>query len=470
MFSKHKVVITTFQLALIFTIFDVIAYNIPLFNNIFHLFNGSTNAKLFFTMQLMSAYIVLLWAALYLLFFKYFTKFLIVFICIGNSLALYFILTYQIVIDKNMMINALQTDKHEVLGLLTIKFFLYLLILGILPSILLTKVHVTYKPFFQEIFWKVTFFIVAMIVAGVIILPAYKTISAFTRQNNNTIVGFLPLPYISSSISLAKIYLTPLPKFVTTTEGAKLSPAWNKINKQNTVFVFILGETAREKNFSLYGYPKDTNFFLKNEKLVLFHNTQSCGTATATSVPCMFSNLNRSNFSIKKAKYQDDLLDILQKVSFDVLWIENQGGCKNVCNRVRTHKIKHQKISTYEGAYDDVVVAELKEQIPVMLKHKQPKLNVVVLYISDHGESLGENGMYLHGFPYKLAPKEQTTVPFFMWFSSGFKKSFRLSNTCLNSVTKKQYSQDNIYHSILGLLKVESSTYNKNLDIFSICK
>lgn len=219
--------------------------------------------------------------------------------------------------------------------------------------------------------------------------------------------------------------------------------------------------------------------------------------------------------------------------------LRNQGGCKNVCDRVRTHKIKHQVVSNYEGAYDDVVVAELKEQVPMMLKKtqpkfivlhtmgshgptyylrypkrfekfspncktadlqqcsqeeivnsynntiyytsyvieqiiayfkKQPNLNVAILYISDHGESLGEHGMYLHGFPYKLAPEEQTTVPFIMWFSNGFQKNFELSNTCLHAVAKKQYSQDNIYHSILGLLKVESSTYNKSLDIFSSCK
>ncbi|UQY80356.1 Phosphoethanolamine transferase [Candidatus Hepatincola sp. Av] len=537
---KNRFSISTFYLAIIFTIFNCLAYNIPVFSNIFHLYSGSIPAKLFFTFYLIVIYIILLWAALYLLLFKYFTKVLIVFICMVNSLVLYFTLSYHVIIDYGMLVNVLETDSQEVLGLVTVKGFLYVIILGVVPSIIFALTKVAYQPLIKEVLKKVTFSIVAIIVALVIILSSYKDVSSYARQNRNSIIAFLPYSWIRASVKVIKIKVTPEPKFVITTGDAKLNPAWKKINKRNTVFVFILGETSRQKNFSLYGYAKDTNFFLKKEKLILFHNTQSCGTATAISLPCMFSDLNRSNFSYKKAKYQTTLLDILAAVDFDVLWIDNQSkNCKGVCDRVRSHRIKHQRISTYEGAYDEVLVAELKEQIPFMLKHNKPKfivlhvmgshgptyslrypkkferyrpscktadfqqcsqdeiinaydntiyyqsyvieqviaylkslrnLNIAVVYMSDHGESLGEHDMYLHGFPYKLAPKEQTTVPFFMWVNKGFKRNFLpISTSCLNSITKKEYSQDNLYHSLLGLLKVESSTYNKKLDIFNPC-
>ena len=92
-----------------------------------------------------------------------------------------------------------------------------------------------------------------------------------------------------------------------------------------------------------------------------------------------------------------------------------------------------------------------------------------MIYLSDHGESLGENGLYLHGVPYAIAPKTQTKVPMVMWFSPGFAASRGLDLQCLRAESAKPASQDNLFHSVLGLMQVETGVYQKPMDLFAPC-
>jgi len=90
----------------------------------------------------------------------------------------------------------------------------------------------------------------------------------------------------------------------------------------------------------------------------------------------------------------------------------------------------------------------------------------VMLYVSDHGESLGEYGLYLHGTPYSIAPDFQKRVPFIVWMSDEFKRRRRIHDGAIGGGPK--YSQDNVFHSVMGALGMRSEIYNKQLDIFSI--
>jgi lipid A ethanolaminephosphotransferase len=91
------------------------------------------------------------------------------------------------------------------------------------------------------------------------------------------------------------------------------------------------------------------------------------------------------------------------------------------------------------------------------------------MYISDHGESLGENNIYLHGTPYFMAPDAQTHVPLFLWLSDNYKKNFAVNQECLELKQNYNYSHDNFFHSILGMMKVTSQYYDPKKDIFSSC-
>ena len=88
-----------------------------------------------------------------------------------------------------------------------------------------------------------------------------------------------------------------------------------------------------------------------------------------------------------------------------------------------------------------------------------------MIYISDHGESLGEYGLYLHGTPFTLAPKVQKDVPFIVWASNTFKDKNEISLE--NLELQKSHSHKNIFHSVMGALGMRSDVYDKQLDIFS---
>lgn len=106
-----------------------------------------------------------------------------------------------------------------------------------------------------------------------------------------------------------------------------------------------------------------------------------------------------------------------------------------------------------------------------LLQRYSGQRDVGMIYLSDHGESLGERGIYLHGTPYLIAPKEQTQVPMVMWFSPKFAQDAGFNLACLrNNADNKDYSHDNFYHSMLGLFGVHSRVYQPELDVFSPCR
>ena len=126
-------------------------------------------------------------------------------------------------------------------------------------------------------------------------------------------------------------------------------------------------------------------------------------------------------------------------------------------------------INTYDNTlvYTDRMLAKT---IDLLLQYSKQR-DVAMLYVSDHGESLGERGMYLHGTPYLIAPKEQTQVPMVMWLPEEFAKNADIDATCLRRNARTQrYSHDHFYHSLLGLFEVKASVYQSGLDMFSSCR
>jgi lipid A ethanolaminephosphotransferase len=97
--------------------------------------------------------------------------------------------------------------------------------------------------------------------------------------------------------------------------------------------------------------------------------------------------------------------------------------------------------------------------------------DVAMLYVSDHGESLGENGLYLHGFPYAMAPREQTAVPMLLWASPEFYAArAQVDPQCLRRSAQLDTSHDAIFHTLLPLFHVDSPLYEAKLDLFAACR
>jgi lipid A ethanolaminephosphotransferase len=130
---------------------------------------------------------------------------------------------------------------------------------------------------------------------------------------------------------------------------------------------------------------------------------------------------------------------------------------------------REELVNTYDNtiAYTDYMLSRIVN----VLKVHTDQYNTNMLYMSDHGESLGENGLYLHGTPYAIAPKEQTHVPALLWLSDNYVRENRIDTTCLRkNAESEQISQDYLSHSLLGLTNVTASVYKPELDFLSGCR
>lgn len=307
--------------------------------------------------------------------------------------------------------------------------------------------------------------------------------------------------------------------------------------------VLVIGETARSANFGLNGYARPTTPMLSQENVASFTNVLACGTSTAASLPCMFLPLGRSRFESRDRNYET-LVDVLQRAGLAVLWLDNQSGCKGVCDRVPSVDVSNLKIpslcqagecrdeiflnglderlaalpaerrargvvfvmhqmgshgpayyvrspSAYKrylpecttnnlqncsqaevvNAYDNSIVYTDKVLASTIdwLKKHQTQYDTAMVYVSDHGESLDENNLYLHGMPYSIAPDEQKRIPWITWLSPGFEQRSSVTTSCLLKRGKEKLSHDFLFHSMLGLLNVQTSVYQPRLDAYAPC-
>lgn len=105
------------------------------------------------------------------------------------------------------------------------------------------------------------------------------------------------------------------------------------------------------------------------------------------------------------------------------------------------------------------------------MQSKQDKFTTSLVYLSDHGESLGENGVYLHGLPWSIAPETQKHVPMLLWLSEDYQQRYGVSSQCLQQRAKTDpYSQDNLFSTLLGLLGVDTREYQATDDILTPCR
>ena len=104
------------------------------------------------------------------------------------------------------------------------------------------------------------------------------------------------------------------------------------------------------------------------------------------------------------------------------------------------------------------------------LEAKAGSFDTALLYLSDHGESLGEAGMYLHGLPYSIAPDTQKHVPMIAWLSPQFSVANAVDRPCVNRKVADPLTHDNLFHSMLGVLDVRTSVYRPERDLFADCR
>ena len=469
-----------------------------------------------------------------LLFYRRTAKFLAVILTLINALVLYFMINYNAVIDKVMLLNIIQTDAYEVEDLLGANFFYYVGLFGVLPALVIVFLPIDYTGYGWR--KRLSGMVLSALLAGGIIGVGYKTAEDLMRNHKPIRYALVPSNYIGSAISVAKMQKkNSSHPFVKIAGDAVRNDYWTENGKKN-LFIFIVGETARAASFSLNGYERPTNEPLEPYagQLLYFSDVTSCGTSTAVSVPCMFSKDGRRNFKPGSEDYTENFLDILERLDFKVFWRENNTGCKGNCDRVEVEDVCLEK-----SCYDKVLMDNLEQHLqkfeeddifvvfhqkgvhgpsyidryPAEFARWQPvctdkvnvknctreelvnvydnatlygsqvladyirelerlgdRYNTFLIYASDHGESLGEDNFYLHGHPYDEAPDYQKHIPMLIWMSDSFAESFKIDRACLKSKLAEPHSHDNLFHSMLGLTGIKTGEYNPDLDIFADCR
>lgn len=443
-----------------------------------------------------------------------------------------------IVINSDMIRNFVETNAREAFDLVTLHAVFYVLLLGLLPAILVYRTDICYLPAAKELKQRLVCFVAGVLAIGLIASVSYKEYASFGRNNSRVRYYINTFNYIyavgryykrSLDAGRAFVILDKAPRFVPDSES------------KPRVLVLIVGETARAQNFSLYGYERETNPLLAaNREIVVFNDVSSCGTATAVSLPCMFSHMKKKQFDVTDAQYTQNLLDIIKAAGYDVVWKDNDDGCKKVCKRVETIDARIGNKQPYcfgTYCYDDILLDGLDERLasiknntvivlhtmgshgPTYFKRYPEKFkrfvpacdtadlqnctreqivntydNTIVytdyiidsvikilkrhqelqsgmLYVSDHGESLGENNIYLHGLPYAIAPAEQKQVPMILWLSQKLSQALKINERCLReNAGTVSWSHDNYFHSVLRLLSIQTTAYDQGLDMFAGCE
>lgn len=448
----------------------------------------------------------------------------------------YFIGHYGVVIDPGMVRNVLQTEVREARELIDPGFVLLaLLSLGCVISILIWPLQA--HSLRQTLKRRGLTWLGLLAITALALWLGSRDLSALMRNEKHLRYMITPANVVWSvgRVSYLNARAALRQKAPPDPVSRQITPG-----KKPLLVVMVVGETARAANWGLNGYARDTTPALSKLPVLNFPDTTSCGTATEISLPCMFSPFGRANYDEDKIRNHESVLQQLHRAGVSVTWLDNQSGCKGVCDGLDFEDVRDKKIPGLcreDFCYDEVLVEHMngrlkdapKDRLVVLhqlgnhgpayykrypeayevfkpacrnndlgkcsiqeivnaydnalrytdamlaamiesLQAQQKAYDVMVVYVSDHGESLGERGLFLHGMPYSIAPREQTQVPMVWWLPPAIRSRWQLSNRCLDGLTAESASHDTLYHLLLGAFSVETPYYQKGLDLLARCR
>jgi lipid A ethanolaminephosphotransferase len=450
-----------------------------------------------------------------------------------SAAAAWYMRTYAVMLDPTMIQNVLRTDTHEARELLSFSMVGWVLAWSALPVAFIWTVKLRPVAPLRALLVRAGSVLAACVVATLAFFVISRDLTSFMRNERAaryliTPGNFLYGLAVQSAHRVEDVHVARAP---VGTDAHFVRAAFEKPPR---VLVLVVGETARAANFSLLGYPRETNPELAQAGVTAFSNVTSCGTSTEVSVPCMFSPYGRAHYDERRIRNSEGLLNVLVRAGYAVKWLDNQSGCKGVC---RGEGIGYEKLCNGDECRDEALTRRLSEELPQvegntvfvlhmmgnhgpayfrrypaqfrrflpdcataelrdcsreqvlnaydnailytdhvlagvirMLKGDPRRLESAMIYVSDHGESLGEHGLYLHGIPYAIAPEYQTHVPLVVWLSKQITASGDVDLACLRGKEHEAFSHDNLFHSVLGLMDVQTAAYQASSDIFDGCR
>lgn len=494
-------------ICLILSAFTLLAYHKPFFSVVLDKIEGGFNG-VFITASLVLVMLALNYFCCYLLLWagRGAGRAIIAASFIADAVSLYFINTYDVMIDASMMGNVFNTRFSEASGFFSGAAVVYVVLLGVLPAVYVCVRKIDFGP--SKRFWGN---IGASLLT--VILLVFANMSNWPWiDRNSTVLGSLLMPW-SYTVNTFRYYGQVRER---NREEIPLPDATFR-NDDKSVFVLIIGESARRDHFSLYGYERNTNPLLQEDEVVAIP-AKSAATYTTAGVKAILDHKDTE-------KLYEILPNYLFRSGADVLWRTNNWGEPPLhIDKVMNMSALKEKYPDGDERYDGLLATGLAEEIlasgnskqlivlhtstshgPSYNKRYPPQFEVFtpvcttvemskadpqellnaydntilytdalvhdviqqmkslpdgwkscVLYVSDHGESLGEGNLYMHGVPISIAPKEQYEIPFIVWTSEG------------SSAVKEMDSavQYNVFHSVMDFLGADSEIYNAEMSIF----
>ncbi len=503
---KTEIRITHF--ALLMSLLNLIFFHFPFYRFVVNNLDYKSVNGIIMIISLVILMLVANAFVFYLLLFlsRFVGKFLLVVFFIVNAIAVYFINTYNVIIDESMVGNVLNTNVEEAGSFFSFKLVLYILLLGVVPAIYIIKakiINVTLKKFLISSSLTLLF----MLVVAFANAKNWLWIDKNSKQ-----LGGLAMPWCYT-VNISLFYIHDYQR----NKKEILLPDATQRDNEKAIVVLVIGESARSQNFSLYGYEKNTNPLLSQTQNLFHFNATSCATYTTAGVKCILEHANTGDL-------YEILPNYLYRNNIEVIWRTTNWGEPPV--HVKNYHNREALLPDCEGEgciYDELLLSGLKEQIlastknkilvvlhtttshgptyskkyPPQFEHFQPVCNSVelgncsqnelfnaydntivytdyilhnviedlkqlkdykstMLFVSDHGESLGEKNLYMHGVPMSFAPKEQYEIPFLVWLSDNSKQLKPNENL----------SQHHVFHSVLNFLNIESPVYDEGKNIF----
>ena len=502
---KNKISLTLF--CAILSLFTLVAYHAPFFRVVFENSDNSLNGAL-----IRGGLAIVMFALNFLIYYlilfagRVVGRCILAILFLGNSITLYFINSYEVLITDKMMGNVFNTQYSEASAYFSLPGVLYFLLLGVVPCIYLFWRKVEYGSVKRA----GANLGVALLVVATMVFANFKNFTWIDK--NATQIGSLLMPwsYVVNSVR----YYNSVKKM---NEKEILLPDATIATKSKELCVLVIGESARSDHFSLLGYERQTNPLLEADDVVALV-AKSAATYTTAGVKAILDHKPTS-------KLYEVLPNYLYRTGVDVVWRTSNWGepplhIERYYKAGEELKKRHPEV---DSQYDEILLAGLKEEILASASDKLfvvlhtstshgptyykkypkefelfspvcttvemskadhgelinaydntilytdyllhslieilrsiPERRSCMLFISDHGESLGENNLYMHGLPMSMAPKEQVEIPLIVWSSDPAVKVRAIEDV----------GQYHIFHSILDFLGVESPIFNSDMTLF----
>jgi lipid A ethanolaminephosphotransferase len=523
-FSKK---ISQVNLVLFVGAFLTLTGNFTFFEKTMQIYQFSENwlfiASLFLFLFSFLAIILLLFC------FRWTTKPILIFLLVVSSVLTYIIQNYGIVFDHNMITNTFETDTSELSDLLSIQFIIYLFLLGLIPSFIVWKVKILKLPFKTQFWQRIKVLVTLIVIFVVVILSFSKHYTSFARENRDLRLYITPSYFIYSSLKFvdSKIETSAKP-FKVIGQDAVINKKSDKrrlvifvigeaarrdhmsingydlltnpiLEKEDLISFNNMTSCGTDTAWSVpcmfsllgresYSHAKGKNMSNVLDLVsqagasVLWLENNSSSKSVADRVDFVDYRTGVNN-PICNPECRDEgmlvnLQNYVDKRDGDILIVMHTMGShgpayyqrypkefevfKPICETNQLNECSDTEIT---NAYDNTILYTdyFLSKVIEFLKRNSQIYDTAMFYVSDHGESLGEGGLYLHGMPYFMAPDEQINVAAFMWFDDSMSKLF--DKKIIREIANLPQTHDSLFHTILGLMDVETDLYEKDLDL-----